>query len=57
VTTSSTVSAEPIDLPHPNDLAAEGERFIHTLVGVAIGAAGMLLADRLRERAPAASGT
>ncbi|NYJ07919.1 FUSC family protein [Petropleomorpha daqingensis] len=40
-----------IDLPHPDTLAAEGERVLYTLVGVAIGVAGMLLADLLGRRA------
>ncbi|BCJ39983.1 hypothetical protein GCM10010168_28410 [Actinoplanes ianthinogenes] len=45
-----------MDLPHPDDLAAEGERVLYTFVGLAIGVAGMLAADLLQKRAAIRAG-
>jgi hypothetical protein len=39
-----------IDIPHPSNFGAEGERVLFTFIGVAIGVAVMFLADLLAKR-------
>ena len=39
-----------MDLPHPSNLSAEGERVLYTFVGVGIGVLVMLLANVLAKR-------
>jgi hypothetical protein len=47
-----------LDLPHPSNLADEGQRILFTFVGVAIAVVVMFLADRLaKRRSPAAAQT
>jgi hypothetical protein len=41
-----------IDIPHPSNLGAEGERVLFTFIGVAIGVLVMLLANVLAKRTP-----
>jgi uncharacterized membrane protein YccC len=42
-----------MDIPHPTDLAAEGQRILFTFLGVAIAVACMFLANLLRQRSTA----
>jgi hypothetical protein len=43
-----------IDIPHPSNLGAEGERVLFTFIGVGIGVVVMLLANVLAKRKPKA---
>jgi uncharacterized membrane protein YccC len=40
-----------LDLPHPSNLGAEGQRVLYTFCGVGIAVIVMLLVDRLQKRA------
>jgi uncharacterized membrane protein YgaE (UPF0421/DUF939 family) len=42
-----------MDLPHPSNLAGEGQRVLYTFIGVGIGVLVMFLASLLQKRAAA----